>query len=134
MLNSPCPCGAARTYAKCCNRYISGDKLPPIAEALMRSRYTAYCVGDIDYVLATWAPQTVTQVDAQSLAKRKAETEYLGLKIISKSAGTRKHNQGQVEFEAKFITLGKQQTHHENSNFIKIDGKWHYVDGQVNMI
>lgn len=99
----------------------------------MRSRYTAYCQGDSDYILNTWAKQTRNSVSLDSLNKRKSETQYLGLKILSKVAGTRKHTEGQVEFEVTFKHLGKTQTHRELSNFIKTDDKWFYLDGDVSI-
>lgn len=104
----------------------------------MRSRYTAYTLGDVDYILKTWADETRHTVNAISLAQSCAQTQYLSLKIVSKIAGTRKHNQGQVEFEVSFISNGKTQTHQEVSNFIKITDQlhvdqWYYVDGNVSV-
>lgn len=133
MTDDICPCGSNRKFAQCCNRYLSGAKPAPIAEALMRSRYTAYTLGNVDYILATWAQQTRQSVNSASLVKSCNETEYLSLKIIAKNAGTRKHSQGQVEFEVKFKHLGKLQTHQETSNFIKQDGLWYYLDGDVSV-
>lgn len=130
---NPCPCGSNRNFAQCCNRYISGGKAAPIAEALMRSRYTAYTLGNIDYIRATWAEQTRQTVKLADLEQRSKETEYLNLKIISKIGGTRKHTEGKVEFAAKFKSLGKIQTHHEISNFIKQNNKWYYVDGDTSI-
>lgn len=123
-----CPCGSNRSYSKCCSRYIESDKPAPIAEALMCSRYTAYTLGAVDYILATWAEETRSTVDKASLIKSCKETNYHSLRIISKRAGTRKHNQGQVEFEVSFSALGKHQTHREISNFIKHNDQWYYVD------
>uniref|UniRef100_A0A2A4Z4F6 YchJ-like middle NTF2-like domain-containing protein n=1 Tax=OCS116 cluster bacterium TaxID=2030921 RepID=A0A2A4Z4F6_9PROT len=128
-----CPCGSKRKFSQCCDRYISGAKTAPIAEALMRSRYTAYTLGKVDYILATWAEQTRQTVNAADLIQRCKETEYVSLKIISKLGGTRKHTEGQVEFAAAFKSLGKIQTHRELSNFIKQDGQWYYVDGDVSI-
>lgn len=99
----------------------------------MRSRYTAYTLGNVDYILATWAPDTRTNVNSQSLTKSCKETTYLSLKIISKNGGTRKHITGQVEFEVKFSILGKTQTHHEVSNFIKQNDQWFYLDGNTSI-
>ena len=132
-ISQSCPCGSKRKFAQCCDRYISGTKHAPIAEALMRSRYTAYTLGNVDYILVTWAEQTRQTVDSASLLQRCKETEYLSLKIISKIGGTRKHTAGQVEFAAAFKSLGKLQTHHEVSNFIKQADQWFYLDGEVSV-
>lgn len=126
-----CPCGSQKPYANCCDRYISGAKPAPIAEALMRSRYTAYTLGNVDYIMATWAAETRNNIDVKSLTKTCQETQYLGLKIISKNAGTRKQSKGQVEFEVSFKSFGKTQIHCETSNFIKIANQWYYLDGIV---
>ena len=52
--NQACLCGSGLTYAKCCGRYHSGEHHPPTAEALMRSRFTAYALRDADYLLVSW--------------------------------------------------------------------------------
>lgn len=53
-----CPCGRIKQYADCCGRYLDGAEVAPAAEALMRSRYTAYTLGREDYLLATWHHST----------------------------------------------------------------------------
>ncbi len=53
-----CPCSSNKNYADCCGRYLNGGEVAPNAEALMRSRYTAYTLGRGDYLLATWHNST----------------------------------------------------------------------------
>ena len=100
----------------------------------MRSRYTAFTMGNVDYILATWVTDTKHNMNAKTLEDSLKTTQYLGLKILSKKAGTRKNNTGQVEFEVKFKSLGRVSTHIESSNFIKTNNQWFYVDGAVSIL
>ncbi|MCB1240613.1 MAG: SEC-C domain-containing protein, partial [Tetrasphaera sp.] len=52
----PCPCGTSLSYAACCRRFVVDGELAPTAEALMRSRYTAYAMGSGDHLFRTWHP------------------------------------------------------------------------------
>ena len=54
----PCPCGTSLSYAACCRRFVVDGELAPTAEALMRSRYTAYAMGSGDHLFRTWHPRT----------------------------------------------------------------------------
>ena len=58
-----CPCDSQRSYKECCSPFISKEKLPETPEQLMRSRYTAYVNGDIDYIKQTHNPKTVKDLD-----------------------------------------------------------------------
>lgn len=133
IINVKCPCGSNKRFKSCCDRYISGTKHAPIAEALMRSRYSAYVLGNVDYIKATWAEQTKPNIDFVELEKSLQNIEYLNLKIISKIGGTRKSDHGQVEFMATFNSINGEETLHELSNFVKIVGQWFYVDGNVSI-
>ncbi|BBD09151.1 SEC-C motif domain-containing protein [Desulfovibrio ferrophilus] len=52
-----CPCGSGKEYTACCEPIINGTPAPT-AEALMRSRYSAYVVGNIDYIQTSLAPRS----------------------------------------------------------------------------
>jgi SEC-C motif-containing protein len=118
-----CPCGLSITYAQCCGKLHAGA-LPPDAEALMRSRYSAYALGNIDYLLATWHPDT--RPDARDL--HHPALKWLGLDVRSHSHDGR-DNAG-VEFIARFrIGGGKAQRMHERSRFVRVDSRWLYLDG-----
>lgn len=115
-----CPCGGA-DYQHCCRPYIEGGVPAPDAQALMRSRYTAYVLGNEDYLRATWHPRT------RPAEKLTGEgTRWLGLEV------KRHHEQGdqaQVEFVARYRVGGQGHRLHELSNFEREDGRWLYVDG-----
>lgn len=53
LSSNACPCGSTEEFESCCSPYISGNRLAPTAEALMRSRYTAFTLGDLDYIEST---------------------------------------------------------------------------------
>ena len=118
----PCPCGSTRSYPECCGLYHGGVPAPD-AQSLMRSRYTAFVVGQEQYLLATWHPSTrpgsvpfnndqkwlgLTVVDASTTGECSAEVEFIARSRVSNAAAVRQH---------------------ERSRFVREDGKWFYVDG-----
>jgi SEC-C motif-containing protein len=124
-----CPCG--RTTAKgqplaldaCCGLYHAGTAAPD-AESLMRSRYTAFVLGDAPYLLATWhSSQRPAELTLEAGAK------WLGLEI-KQHCNTGEHT-AEVEFVARFRVGGKAVRQHERSRFVREDGRWFYVDGDV---
>lgn len=125
-LNMPCPCGRAATLADCCGRYLSGTPAPD-AESLMRSRYTAYNLGDEAYLLATWHPET--RPASLNLADG-APTKWLGLKVIGHTRQDANH--ATVEFVARYKVAGRGFRMQEISRFVKLGGHWYYFDGYEN--
>jgi SEC-C motif domain protein len=99
--------------------------LPETAEQLMRSRYSAYVLGLMDYVHQTW--HAGTRPAREELASDPA-TKWLGLDV-------KKHvsdgNNATVEFVARYKLGGRAHRLHEISNFVREDGKWFYVDGKI---
>ncbi len=131
--NGACPCGRTGPAAKgarvlpwvqCCAPALADVRSIADAEALMRSRYTAFVLGRVDHLLATWHPST-----------RPAEltlddgVKWLGLEV-------RRHrvlgaDQAEVEFVARSRAAGRGQRLHEISRFVREDGQWYYLDGDV---
>lgn len=96
------------------------------AEALMRSRYTAYVVKNVDYLLKTWHPSTKpANIDLGTIPK------WNGLHIVSTEAGDESDSYGTVEFKATALSQGKIFRLHEKSRFVKEHGRWLYVDGDI---
>lgn len=117
-----CPCGSTKTYAECCEKYISGAALPATAEALMRSRYTAFYLHFYEYIAATMLPPAANHFNVEE-AKRTADAvQWKGLQVINAGADT-------VEFRAHFHADGRDQVLHERSRFKRQDGKWYYISG-----
>lgn len=125
-----CPCGSNLNYEECCGAYISGIKTAPTAEALMRSRYTAYVKGEIDYIYNTTNPDKRSDFDREGTVNWSKNSEWLGLEIVETSAGQAEDEKGQVEFIASFSYNGQEQKHHELAEFSKVSGQWFFDDGQ----
>jgi SEC-C motif-containing protein len=120
-----CPCGHPVAYLQCCGRWHSGPQRlqAPDAEHLMRSRYSAYVLGHVDYLLETWHPLT----RPSHLDPNPPDLRWLGLEV-------RRHVQvdgshATVEFVARSKTGGRASRLHEISRFERAGGCWMYVDG-----
>ena len=121
-----CPCGSGKTYPKCCGPYLAGEAQAPTAVALMRSRYTAYVRGDGPYLLRTWHSRTrPPRIDIPS------ELKWLGLEVRHTEAGGPDDSEGRVEFVARSKLGGRAQRLHEVSRFLREDGHWRYLDGEI---
>ena len=121
-----CPCGSGQRYTQCCGPYLAGRQLPATAEALMRSRYSAYVSRDEDYLLKTWHPTTRPLATDFNFS---ADLKWLGLKISATCGGGRDDRTGQVEFVARYKIAGKANRMWENSRFVREHGRWYYLDG-----
>jgi SEC-C motif-containing protein len=127
----PCPCGSNRPYAECCEPYITGAALPPTAEALMRSRYSAYAEHAVDYIISTCLEEGREKIDRKQTRDWSERSTWLGLKIVSTEKGGPADTEGTVEFEASYEREGLRDVHHEEAKFKKKDGRWFYDDGHV---
>jgi SEC-C motif domain protein len=122
-----CDCGLPRPYEDCCGRWHGGPRhlQAPDAEALMRSRYTAYVRGLRDYLLATWHPSTrpaTMEPDPRGL-------RWLGLEVKRHAAQDADH--ATVAFVARSKLAGRAHRLQETSRFVREGGRWFYVDGDV---
>ncbi len=129
-----CPCGSNKPFSFCCEPAIEGHKQAPTAEALMRSRYTAFVLGAIDYLIDTTAKEHRHADDAALLAEQIKATTWTGLKIIKTEAGLASDDKGMVEFIARFETDDQIADLHERSSFRKDNNRWVYVDGEVEIL
>jgi SEC-C motif domain protein len=123
MKPSPCPCGGVH-YERCCGPFHAGTAAPT-AKALMRSRYSAYALKLVPYLLATWHPDTrPADLDLDS-----DPCQWIGLQIRQDAQQDETH--ASVEFVARYRINGRANRLHEVSRFQRIDGRWFYVDGDV---
>jgi SEC-C motif domain protein len=114
-----------RAYRACCGRWHAGEPAPD-AEALMRSRYSAFTLCDEPYLLATWHSST-----RPASVPFEASQKWLGLKIVD--ARTTGVATAEVEFIARYrLGGGAAARHHERSRFVLEGGRWFYVDGDLN--
>lgn len=119
----PCPCGSGKAYADCCGRYIEEDQPAPTAEALMRSRYTAYALRNASYLLATWHPQT-----RPATLEPDAAIKWVSLQVKRHEQIDATH--ALVEFVARYKVSGRLGQMQETSRFERAEGRWCYVAGE----
>jgi SEC-C motif domain protein len=122
-----CPCGSELPYQTCCGLFIEHNQTPSTPEQLMRSRYTAYSLANIDYIARTMKSPAADHFDAVGARKWSESVEWLRLKVIESSTTDKI---GYVEFLVYFIDNGQQHVMHELSEFHLEDGNWYYVNGQ----
>ena len=111
----------------CCIQYIRGQQQAPTAEALMRSRYTAFTLCDADYLFQTYAREWQQGKDVALLKEGLGQVTWTGLEIIGIREGGRQHQTGEVEFVAHYEVGGRAMTLHERSLFIRENGLWRYL-------
>lgn len=131
-----CPCGGA-SLATCCGPFLSGEGVPQTAEALMRSRYTAYTQRNEAYLRATWHPRTLP---AEPIVQENERLQWLGLEVKSalrlrqrKAELPENQDADTVEFVARYKVNGRAHRLHEVSRFVRETGggvaRWFYLDG-----
>lgn len=122
----PCPCGSGLRYAACCARWHAGEQhlQAPDAEALMRSRYSAYVLGLDGYLRDTWHPSTRPADLVLDTGVR-----WLGLQVLEHSAQDETH--ATVRFVARSRRGGRATRLCETSRFVREAGRWIYVDGDI---
>lgn len=120
-----CSCESGNTYNQCCQPYVEQTSNAPTAEALMRSRYTAFVLLNADYLRYSWHPDTCPKH-----IRLNENTQWLGLKIKNTVAGEVNDDTGEVEFVARSKNNGKASRLHETSQFCRFDGRWVYVEGK----
>jgi SEC-C motif-containing protein len=126
-IGAPCPCGLPARYDDCCGRIHRGDASAVTAEALMRSRYSAFAVGDLAYLARSWHPDTRPRKIHDDPAR-----SWTGLTVLATSGGGMLDQEGTVEFEAHHTGgnddgPGTDHVVHERSTFARFDGRWVYV-------
>ena len=117
-----CPCLSGLPYAECCEPLHHGVSAAPTAEQLMRSRFSAFAVGDADYLLETWHPST-----RPATLELDPELRWYRLDITGRSAGGPLDAHGEVEFEAFWRSPDTRGSQPERSAFVREGGRWLYV-------
>ena len=121
-----CPCGTGVPYDACCGPFHRGTAVAPTAEKLMRSRYSAFALGDAEYLLRTWHASTRPRSVRLDSAR-----QWVGLTIDATDGGGLLHKTGTVEFTASYKDGAFTGSQHEKSRFVREDGQWFYVDGEL---
>lgn len=124
---TPCPCGHADGYATCCAP-LHGGHFAVTPAQLMRSRYSAYVLKREDYLLASW--HRSMRPEALALHAQQPSPTWLGLDIRRHESSDSAH--AWVEFVARYrLGGGRAQRQHEVSRFVREDGRWYYLDGEL---
>lgn len=131
MNTIPCPCGSDKLFTDCCHRYLSGNQVAPTAEALMRSRYSAYATQNMEYIEQTYHSDNRKTLGGENIEQAAAKVKWIGLEIVSSEKGMASDEEGFVDFIARYEEQNKQHAMREKSRFVKEDGRWFYVDGLV---
>ena len=120
-----CPCCSEKSYEQCCRPYHVGEKNAPTAEALMRSRFSAFAFPNGEYLMETTLPEKRKFHNTDDLQEWGEINTWTKLEMVQKPA------QDQVEFKAYYTDEdGQPQLHHELSLFRKLNGRWYYVSGK----
>ena len=122
-INNPCPCGSKIKYKKCCGKYHKG-LVAKTALELMKSRYTAFVVGKIDYIITT----STFQKDFDDLKSFSDNCEFKKLDILEFIDG---NSEAYVTFKATIFCDTQDNSFTEKSRFIKENGKWYYESGEI---
>ena len=130
-MSRPCPCTSKKPYDRCCGPFHAGAAAPETAEALMRSRFSAYALGKVDYLIATRPEAKRPEENRDELLQYCKSVSCVGLKIVGKEKGGKADDTGLVTFHASLQANGRRTLHIETSTFAREDGKWVYVDGVV---
>jgi len=115
MKQVSCICQSGKPFLKCCDRFLNQGLFAKTPEQLMRSRYSAFALsGYGEYLLATWADERIGSMTAVELSMKTVDW------------------QGFVEFKASFLdSAGELLFHHEKSEFVRRNGRWLYLAGEV---
>jgi SEC-C motif-containing protein len=97
----------------------------------MRSRYSAYTVHAIDYVINTCIKKGEQDIDIKQTKEWSEQSTWLGLTILAVDKGGVHDAEGTVEFEARYEHNGLRDRHHEKAVFKKQDGVWLYDEGAI---
>jgi SEC-C motif-containing protein len=119
-----CYCKSGLNFSECCEPILRVLEIAPSALSLMRSRYSAYCLGDVNYLQATTHDHTWSDEELKFIQDWADNSFWQHLDIVD-------FNDEMVEFKAYYVFEGKQHMHHEKSLFLKVNDMWKYVDGEV---
>jgi len=128
-----CPCQSGVAFEICCGPLLAGAQART-AQALMRSRYTAYAQGDVAHLRRTLAPEHRAAFDPIEIAASMAQTQWIGLQVLDTVDGGAADQTGIVEFAARYLLRdGQVRVMQERSRFRRDAeaGGWVYIDGAV---
>ena len=126
-----CPCGSQTIYSACCGQFHQGLSLPQTAEALMRSRYSAYALNNLSYIKNTMQGKAAQRFSHDDPDDQQMDHQLLGLEVIRHTIDKKNPNHAFVEFRTLHQFHNKFSVIQEFSEFSRIQEKWFYVDGKI---
>jgi SEC-C motif-containing protein len=132
MSTSICPCGSGNLLDACCGHYHAGHPAP-CAEALMRSRYSAYVLGLVDYLVATTLPAQQAGLDTAAIGAWSAQSTWLGLAVESSEVFGGQPEHAFVTFTARWHDSTGEHSHRERSSFVQNNKHWYFIDPTVDV-
>ncbi|WP_213879995.1 YchJ family protein [Pseudomonas sp. dw_358] len=130
MSVSICPCGSGNLLDACCGHYHAGQAAPD-ARTLMRSRYSAYVLGQLDYLVATTLPVQQPGLDLEAIAQWSAQSTWLGLEVEGAEVFGGQPEHAFVSFSARWHDQAGEHCHRERSSFVQHQGRWYFIDPTV---
>ena len=130
-MNIRCPCSSSKQYKQCCKRFHDGTN-PPTSIELMRSRYAAYALRQVDYIIKTTHPDYPGRMEnlkewRKDLLKFTDGTRFEGLTILDNEEGEERST---VTFRAQLRQGARDASFTEKSTFLRVDGRWLYRSGE----
>lgn len=126
-MSALCYCNSKKLYSECCQPLLARIKEADSPEQLMRSRFTAYCLSDFNYILDTYAPKPRNDLSVEILEDSADDNHWFTLSIPSNPA----LDKNQVEFFAYYFVKNKPYVLHETSRFEREGPAWRYTDGHL---
>jgi len=127
LYKQDCSCGSGKLYEDCCAIAHKNIELVTTAGQLMRSRYTAYVVGDIEYLMKSHHSSTCPIKEKKEILKWTKSVKWLRLEVLNTAKGGVGDTEGTVEFKAYFEENGVAAVIHENSKFNRENEHWVYL-------
>ena len=129
--SDPCPCHSGKVYGDCCGPILGGAQKAPTAEALMRARYTAYAIDDVDFLFASSGDAVRAEFDPAGAHKWARNSVWTGMEVLDVQRGGIDDDEGSVEFVAHYTVKRQPFSHHERSLFKRVEGEWRFIDGEL---
>jgi SEC-C motif-containing protein len=126
-----CPCCSGKLFSVCCSPFLNAEKLPETAVQLMRSRYTAYSLANINYIQQTMRGPAAENFVPEEAKQWAEQVTWRGLKIIDPGKQSKDIEYDEVEFAAQYVAENFLYILQERSQFKKIDNHWFYITGTL---
>ena len=131
MKSDLCPCGSGKSYQECCGPIVEGEKKAETAEALMRSRYSAYVKQAFSHVYNSYHPETKKHFSLDAIKEQADEIRWVSLTVNDVVNGMPEDEEGYVSFSAQYQMNDQVHFLNEKSHFVKLNGEWLYVSGET---